>query len=211
LFYYFFRSLLLRGPLKHFQLLFGEWYYERKFGIRTNGFKTSDSEKHHHYQAAAYTALMSIFNALAIDTKHYAFYDIGCGRGRVLFMATQYGYNRLYGIELDGALLKEAEANLQAIRSQSKTLTIQLEQKNVLEYSFENQEAIYFLFNPFNSEVMAGFIENVLSTNKQACYFVYMNPVYSHVFKQKNIPVHGVIKSWLYTEAIVYRLPARTS
>jgi SAM-dependent methyltransferase len=210
LFYYFFRSLLLRGPLKHVRLLFGEWYYERKFGMRTKGFKTSDSEKYHHYQAAAYTVLMSIFNTLPLDTKHYAFYDIGCGRGRVLFMAAQFGYNRLYGIELDGVLLKAAEANLQAIRSQRNTLIIQLEQKNVLEYNFENQEAIYFLFNPFNAEVMAGFIEKVLSTNKQACYFVYMNPVYSHVFKQKNIPVHRVIKSCLYTEAIVYRLPPRT-
>ncbi len=177
--YYFFRSLVLRGPFRHFQLLFGEWYYERKYGIRTSGFKTSASDRYYHYQAASYTVLNRILREITPLTKNFAFYDIGCGKGRVLFMAAEFGYKKVYGIELDEALLEEAKHNHKLNRD--KTLDIKFIQQNVLEYTFENQPAVYFLFNPFNAEVMNRFLERVLSSNKQTCYFVYMNPLFSKV------------------------------
>jgi len=210
LIYYFFRSLILRGPFAHFRLLFGEWHYERKYGIQTSGFKTSDSKQHHHYQAASYTVLNLILQALPNKSRDYAFYDIGCGKGRVLFMASQLGHKNLYGIELDKVLLEDAKKNLQPLLLKNVNTRLQLIQKNVLEYRFEDQPSVYFLFNPFNAEVMEGFIENVLNTNKHECYMIYMNPLFSRVFTQKNIRVYRTIRSFLYKEAIIYHLPALT-
>lgn len=207
--YYFFRSLFLRGPFRHFQLLLGEVYFERKFGIRTTGFKTSQSDHHHHYQAAAYSVLNRVFSEIKPLTEGYAFYDIGCGKGRVLFMAAKTGYKKLYGIELDAALLEEAKQNLKSQSIKEMVSEIHFVQKNVLEYTFENQPSVYFLFNPFNAEVMKGFIDSALSSNKQECYIVYMNPLFSKVFKNKGIQVQKIIRSFLYTEAIIYRVPKR--
>jgi SAM-dependent methyltransferase len=207
--YYFLRSLVLRGPLRHFQLLLGEWYYERKFGIRTSGFKPSESDLHHHYQAASYIVLNRILKELVSITNGYAFYDIGCGKGRVLFMAARHGYQKLNGIELDESLIVDAKQNLNSLAVSDKAREVRLIQKNVLEYIFEDQKAVYFLFNPFNARVMDAFITSVMRSNKQVCYFVYMNPLFSNVFEEKQIETLKVIKSFLYTEAIIYRLPQR--
>ena len=190
-------------------MIVGEVYYERKYGVRTSGFKTSESKHHHHYQAAAYTVLNRILKELAPYTRGYTFYDIGCGKGRVLFRAVDFGFKKLYGIELDAALLENAKDNLKPLLKRDKTLEIEFIQKNVLDCTFENQTAVYFLFNPFNDEVMKGFIERVLSSNKEECYFVYMNPVFSKVFERKQIQAHKVIRSFLYTEAIIYRVPKK--
>ena len=207
--YYFFRSLILRGPITHFRLLFGELYYERKYRIYTTGFKTAESKRNHHYQAASYTILKRLFKSLSPLAKNHAFYDIGCGKGRVLFMAAQFGFKNRYGIELDEALLKDTKANLQSAPSDDKNGKLTLIQGDVLNYTFENQASVYFLFNPFHADVMNGFIDKVLLTNKHACYFVYMNPIYSNVFTQRKIPIQKTIKSFLYTEAIIYRVPKR--
>lgn len=207
--YYFFRSLVLRGPVRHFQLLFGEWYYERKYRIRTSGFKRSESERHYHYQAASYVVLNRILREITPITKNYAFYDIGCGKGRVVFIAAEYGYKKVYGIELDADLLEVAKHNIKPQLIKDKNLDVIFIQKNVLDYMFENQAAVYFLFNPFNAGVMDEFIERVMGLNKQSCYFVYMNPLYSVAFESKLIEPYKVVRSFLYTEAIIYRLPKR--
>jgi len=207
--YYFFRSLILRGPLAHFKLLFQEWLYERKFGIHTAGFKKSNSQKHNHYQAASYLVLNRIFKYLAPKTKDYAFYDIGCGKGRVLFMAAKFGYKNLNGIELDKDLLEEAKSNLAGVISGKKEFILKLYDIDVLEHLYENQASVYFLFNPFDAEVLNLFLKRVISHNNQDCYFVYMNPIHSSVFEQLNFLKHHVFRSFLYTEAIIYHLPPR--
>lgn len=188
-------------------MLAQELYDERRYGIRTTGFKTSASDEHHHYQAAAYSVLKRVFSEIKPLTGDYVFYDIGCGKGRALFMAVEAGYKKLYGIELDALVLEEAKLNLKSQLQRKNTVEMNLVQKNVLEYTFENQASVYFLFNPFNAEVMKGFVDRVLSSNKQDCYFVYMNPLFSKVFEKKGIQVHKVIRSFLYTEAIIYRVP----
>lgn len=207
--YYFFRSLVLRGPIAHFRLLFEEVYFEKKYGIRSSGFKTSNSRENYHYQAASYSILHRVFAALKPVSDRAAFYDIGCGKGRVLFVASKMGFSNLFGIEMDHELIENAKQNLSETLVKPKML--KLIEQNVLDYSYEDQPSVFFLFNPFNAEVLSKFIDKVLQTNHQECYFVYMNPVHSSVFTQKNIPVWRVIRSFLYTEALIYHLPGTSS
>lgn len=192
--------------MAHFKLLIQEWIFEKRYGLQTSGFQRSDSEKHHHYQAAPYFVLHMLFQQIVPFTKGFAFYDIGCGKGRVLFLAALHGYKNLYGIELDGSLLQTANKNLSSKRLKTLDLHVQLIQQDVLAYDFENHQAVYFLFNPFDAGVLSRFIDRVNSSNQHECFVVYMNPIYSEVFTQKKIPVYRVIKTGFYTEAEVYRL-----
>lgn len=209
LMYYFFRSLVLRGPFRHFQLLLAEGFFERKFGLHTTGFKTSASRDFYHYQAAAYIVLLRILKEVGPYTSEFSFYDIGCGKGRALYMAALSGYKKVIGIELDVNLLNEAKRNLNTVRLKNKRLNVEFYAENCLEHLFKEEAAVYFLFNPFSAEVMRAFIDRVMRLNTQPCYFVYMNPKFAAVFAEKKIPIHKIIRSFLYTEAIIYKLPNR--
>lgn len=205
--YYFFRSLLLRGPLAHFKLIYSELLYEKRFNLKTAGFKKSNSNDYFHYQGAAYSVLFRVLKELRSLGKVFSFVDLGCGMGRVLFVAEYLGYNELKGVELDLELIKQAEANLKRYPFKRVESTFEFILNNALSYNYSNNPNIYFLFNPFNKHVLSEVLNNILSSTKEETYFIYMNPKFQEVFSDKAIPIFKVCKTFLYTEAIIYRLP----
>lgn len=204
--YYFLRSLLLRGPLASCLLMRDEFKYEKVFGIRTAAIKKSSSNQFFHYQGAGYRILFRLFKALAVHTKKYDFVDVGCGKGRVVFVAENAGYDHLTGIELDEELIKEAEGNLKRYVLKRKSSEIEFIHINALKYEYKNKATVYFLFNPFNEEILRKVLGRICTRTSSETWFVYMNPLYQKPFQEKHIEQMQKIKTGFYTEAIIYRM-----
>lgn len=204
--FYFFRSLLLRGPVTHFRILIGELTYDKKLGIRTGGFKTSSSIQNFHYQGAAYILVIKFLNDLFPVTSSFHFADIGCGKGRVMIIAAKTGYKRILGIELDSQLLDQANENTKSYSAGNSDSEFLFLNQNAQDANYSNFPTVYFLFNPFGKVVMENFLERVMNCTHQETYFVYMNPRFAEVFSGRKIPVYKIYRSFLYTEAIVYRI-----
>ena len=209
LLYYFFRSFILRGPLSHFKLIYYEFLYEKRLSLKTARFKKSISNEYYHYQGAAYKVLFRVLKELYPLSKSFSFIDIGCGMGRVLFVAEFIGYNELKGIEIDAELIQQAKANLKRYPFKRVESTFEFVPNNALSYNYPNKPTVYFLFNPFNENVLSEVLAKILSSTKEETYFIYMNPKFQEVFSNKTIPLFKVCKTFLYTEAIIYRLPAK--
>jgi len=190
--------------------LWNEGYYEKKYKLKTAGFQNSESKLYHHYQAASYRVLFQIFNRLTHLQSEFSFYDIGCGKGRVLFVAGMRGFKHIYGIEMNPKLLELAKTNLETLNDDQK-IRIHFSQENALDFNYDNRKAIYFLFNPFNAEILEQVLDRILLQNKQACYFVYMNPIHKAVFYRKKITEKERIRNFLYTEAIIFYSPEPSS
>lgn len=183
---------------------------DRRFGIQTAGFKASEKAGAHHYQGAAYSVILPLLQDLYSTFPKHHFYDIGCGKGRVLCVAAHCGFRHLTGIELDKDLLDAAEKNVKRMPNKSDDLQISLQHLSALEYSYENRPALYFLFNPFDAQTLGKFIDQVRMMNKQECCFVYLNPIYKTEFSTRGIKEETKIKTGFYTEALIYRLKAET-
>jgi SAM-dependent methyltransferase len=206
--YYFFRSALLRGPVNTVRLLGAELNHEKKFGIKTSAIKKSDSKEFFHYQGAGYLILLKVLPELFKETKHCDFVDIGCGKGRALFVAEYCGYNYLTGIELDADLIKEAEANVNLYCLKRKESGIHFICANALDYEYKNRPTLYFLFNPFSEEILERVVERILASTHSETWFVYMNPLYPLPFKKKKMEQVREFKTGFYTEALVFRTNA---
>ncbi|MES2679376.1 MAG: class I SAM-dependent methyltransferase [Bacteroidota bacterium] len=168
--------------------------------------KKSDSAQFFHYQGASYMVLFRVFKQIFEQTKHLAFTDIGCGKGRVIFVAEYCGYNHLTGIELDETLLQVAKANEKLYPFKRKESDIHFIHANALHVDYKNVPALYFLFNPFDEAVLEKVLEKICSSTTSETWFVYMNPLYKRAFNKKNIDMVTELKTGRYTEAIVYRL-----
>lgn len=179
---------------------------DRRFGIQTSGFKASEKTGAHHYQGAAYSVILPLLQKLYLQYPQHHFYDIGCGKGRVLMVAAHSGFRRLTGIELDENLLETAEKNLKALPNNKGEIQIHLQHVSALEYPYENQPALYVLFNPFDGQTLGKFIDRVRMLNKQECCFVYLNPIYRKEFVARGINEEIRIKTGFYTEALIYRI-----
>lgn len=203
--YYFMRSLILRGPYNTYKLAKAEFEHEKLLGLNTASFKRSESTEYFHYQGASYLILLRIFRDLEPKTKHFQFIDIGSGKGRAVFVAEYCGYEKVTGIELDPELVEEANKNKKQYKLRTKNAIIQFSQANALIYPFKNEPSLYFLFNPFNEEVLQKVLENILKINRSELWLIYMNPLYTGPFDKAGLKPIKTFKSGFYTEALVYK------
>ncbi|PBQ32137.1 hypothetical protein CNR22_10255 [Sphingobacteriaceae bacterium] len=196
----------MRGLFNSLALLRAEQLYEKKFGIRTSKIKRSDSAEYFHYQGASYQQLNRILTEIYPFTKGFQFVDIGCGKGRAVFVAESIGFNDIAGIELDESLLHEAIENLKLYPMKRKESHIEFLQANALDYHYKNIKTVYFLFNPFNEEILNKVVEKIKAESASETWFIYMNPLYPKPFENSGIELVRKFKTRFYTEANVYRM-----
>ena len=63
------------------------------------------------YETIAIFSIKKILNNIEIDKKDI-FVDFGCGKGRVLLIASQYKFNKIIGIEFSPELVDIARSNV---------------------------------------------------------------------------------------------------
>lgn len=206
--FYFIRSILLRGPINSIQILRFEKKYESLFGIKSTGLIPSKNPEYFHYQGAPYAILLKILNAESKFTKNFQFVDIGSGMGRAVFAAEYCGYSNLLGIELNPDLVKLANQNKQLYQLKRKDSHIQFIYENALQYSYEDQNCVYFLFNPFNAVVLKAVVKRIISVTQRPSFFIYMNPIHADVFNELKIEKVRTYTSAFYNEAFVYKIGA---
>lgn len=204
--FYFFRSVFLRGFINTIKLIKAETINEKKYGITTSSIKKSNSTEFFHYQGAGYLVLFRIFRAIEAKTKNFAFVDIGCGKGRPVFVAESFGFENLTGIDLDVDLISNANENLKSYLFKRASSSIQFITINALEHNYVNQPTVYFLFNPFNEAVLNKTVNKILSSTSSETWFVYMNPMYINSFDNEKIEVVCELRTKKYLEAIIYKL-----
>lgn len=105
------------------------------------------------------------------------FLDIGCGKGKALITAILFGYKDVLGIEFAPDLVKAAQANLGLIASHlPPDAKADVICADATSYEFEAKDAVFFLFNPFGTDVMRGFCQQVaksLKTDPRPIWLIY--------------------------------------
>jgi SAM-dependent methyltransferase len=110
------------------------------------------------------------------------FVDLGCGKGRVLILAVQYGFAQVTGVDYSRALCSAAERNLGAFRARTKrTFMSKVLAMDAADYAFTKDDTVVYIFNPFDAVVLAAVIARLrrsLERNPRAVWVVYHNPVW---------------------------------
>ncbi len=202
--WYILRSITLRGILNSWLMLKDESRYENFFGIRTSSLKKSSSPDFFHYQGASYRVLFRIFNSLPQQVKKFEFFDIGCGKGRAVFVAEHCGFDVCTGIEIDKELLADANTNVNRYKLRRPDSVFLFEHANALEYHYRPGSTVYFLFNPFSEAVLKQVLHSITSTAQKETWFIYMNPLFPAPFSDKSITLVSKLKTRWYTEALIY-------
>jgi len=169
--------------------------FDRRFGVSTSGriplsALNIDSENKAagtRYEPTAPSVFSEMMAPLSQQMISRAtFIDIGCGKGRVLLMAAQYGFPRIKGIEFAADLCIAARGNAEQYRRCSKnSARISIEQGDASTYDIPNEPCVLFLYNPFNESVMRSFVANVersLSQQPRECYVIYYMPLWNKVW-----------------------------
>lgn len=130
---------------------------------RNLGERVNQSAHYHHYEATSYWMLDELFNHYEIDNQK-TFVDFGCGKGRLLFYVHYYFQASVVGVEMNDQLYREALINEASYlqHKKRKQKPIRIEHELAERYEIEQEEAIFFLFNPFSLQIFTKVIHNIL-------------------------------------------------
>lgn len=116
----------------------------------------------------------------SVKTKTPWFIDVGCGKGKVLCVWGKLFKNdevNLLGIEYSPELLAIADKNLQKMGTRNYELIC----SDICELNFDFLEnpCVFYLFNPFDAQMMLKFINKITGID---CFVIYNNPVHERLF-----------------------------
>lgn len=119
------------------------------------------------------------------------FVDVGSGKGKVLLMASEYGFKEIVGIEKSVELCQIAEKNIHNYQKKKGVQQpIQIIETDILLYKFKGNEQVFYLFNPFNNEVMKTFIEMLeisIQKNPRKVWLIFNNFKNSDLFHDSDV------------------------
>lgn len=107
-------------------------------------------------------------------------YDIGCGAGRLLFVAVLHGVKRGVGLELSKHLCELARNNASKLRLPHPPIEIRQADASTEDYS---EGTVFLLCNPFGArtlETVLNQIRSSLETNPRQIRLMYIHPESGH-------------------------------
>jgi hypothetical protein len=121
------------------------------------------------------------------DHTDYTFIDFGSGKGRVLFLAAEYRFRRIQGIEFAKELHFQATQNLLAYRHRKqKCRQIESLHMRAEDFSFPNENLVLYFFNPFPAPVLERVCRQLsesLDQHPREVYVVFLFPELAHVLE----------------------------
>ena len=119
------------------------------------------------------------------DREHYAFVDLGCGKGRALMVASEFPFLRLFGVEIAPQLADVARRNAAVIAQRNPRRTpIEIQLGDATAVRPPAERVVYFMYHPFRRALVRALVENIerqLGQGLQHAFFVYYNPVHGDV------------------------------
>ena len=136
------------------------------------------------YEPTRARPMRRLLQAMAFP-KDSVFVDFGCGKGRVLLVASDYGFKQVVGVEFSPQLCEQARRNLAIYRRKTGIHSeVEIVESDVLDYEIRSDETTFFFFNPFDAEVMGKVLSNIVASHKKyprRMWLIYHNPEFREV------------------------------
>lgn len=164
---------------------------DRQYGIRTGGAIGADllygsAVQDRNYYVGSQAGVVRCAFALVRDRSDTVLVDLGCGKGRVLALATEFGFREIIGVELAAPVAEIAEQNMAIVRRRfPDRAPIRVVSGDAGAFAFPDAPLAVFLFNPFGEQTMrrvAARLEAMLASGPHAVTVVYYNPIHGAVF-----------------------------
>lgn len=170
--------------------------FDHKFQIDTAGSiqledLTIDSDNKArgvYYEPTPPHVFRYILSKLDIDHREFDFVDFGCGKGRVVFLASQYPFRRVTGIEFAPELVEVAKHNIECGKSNGLNgENVDVLCMDATQFEIPDSKAVLYFYNPFDAMIMKAIAQNLETSflkNRAEKYVIYYNPQNEVVFER---------------------------
>jgi SAM-dependent methyltransferase len=171
-----------------------ERHFDSLFGVQTEGvvdigeLGASRSSLAHArgYAPTPAKVFVDLLRKIKLQLEKVTFVDLGCGKGRVLLVASQFPFKRIIGVELSPDLALTAQRNIASYSNAKQECTrIEVMCLDASHYAIPEEKAVIYLFHPFDEHVLARVLDNIhlsRQVHTEDLYVIYRNPMYEELF-----------------------------
>jgi SAM-dependent methyltransferase len=167
--------------------------FDSRFGTDTSSptFEKNQKTDVHFYVPTTASIIYQSLRSLNLDPDRFVFVDLGSGKGRAVLIASEFPYKKIVGVELSEHLHKVAGKNIELYRPDNQACkAFDLRCMNALDYSFEEEPLVLFLFDPFGREVLQQVVDKLqlsLASAPRPAHIVYVYPQYEDVLQNAEL------------------------
>jgi SAM-dependent methyltransferase len=132
------------------------------------------------YEATSPRHFRAVLRQVDLDFGQTIFVDVGCGKGRVLLLASQQPFRKVIGVELSPMLVAAARDNLRRYRGRLRCRQIEVIQGDIRHFRWPSGPVVIYCFNPFRGALFADFLSTLLAARAHSAeptWLIYSNPV----------------------------------
>jgi SAM-dependent methyltransferase len=178
---------LLRPRAKHRYHVLGRLFDEEN-NVQTSGqtllseltVAEASTDESMWYEPAPPNVVPDILRNLGNRYENFTFVDLGSGRGRVVLLASHFGFKKVVGIEFAEELHQQALENLRHYpRDKQKCQNVEFVCSDVRQYVFPETDLILFIYDSFKAELLRSTIAKLKRSylaHPRKIYLVYLNP-----------------------------------
>jgi predicted RNA methylase len=123
------------------------------------------------------------------DIRDYTFVDFGCGKGRMLLLASELPFREVIGVELNATLAAAAKRNAEIwTEAGTAVAPIKVLQQDATELPRPAGPCLFFLYNPFGAPVLHKLLERLEKDSLEQpgdSDFIYLMAEFDEVFDQR--------------------------
>jgi SAM-dependent methyltransferase len=179
----------------------GEITFESRTQTRTRGDHWSSQKvianalygDGNHYKPISRRLMNEALRAVDIDSQASTFVDLGCGKGRALVVAAEFGWRQLVGVEYDPDLAARAQENAESYsrrRLSSPDLSIEIIEGDAASYEPPAGQFLLFMYNPFGEQTVAAVVDRVIqswSSDRRPVVVVYAFPRWERQLRRREL------------------------
>lgn len=137
-----------------------------------------------YYEPLDYRNVPGIMQVFSLG-RDDVFYDIGCGKGRVLCLAARLRLRKVVGVELFEELCAVARQNAERLRGRKTPIDVICADASKVDYS---DATVFYWWNPFGESTMRAVMKNLRESfkkNPRSIRIGYLKPVHEHVLDEE--------------------------
>lgn len=168
--------------------------FDRRYGVDTGGVIAQadlDVSAPTWVHGSAYVATSPIdfgevLAPYGLDLSKTSFVDLGCGKGRVLLMASALPFARVVGVEYSESLAAIARDNLVRYRGPRAAAGAEVVIGDASAYAYPDGDLVVFMYHPFDEVVMQRVIDalaRTVSDSPRRLLVLYFKPVYANLWQ----------------------------
>jgi precorrin-6B methylase 2 len=143
------------------------------------------------YQATKARPFIALMQRLRIPESS-TFVDVGCGKGKVLLLASQISkFARVIGLEHSPKLCEHARQNIRIFQNKKKLpVPIEVVQADAAHRVPSAGENVFFLYNPFDEAILRQFVDRLresLNAHARQVWIIYSVPVQASVLDSSGL------------------------